>query len=103
MNRVDTKQKARPHALFVVWFAYSRRSQLIADKLHIKMCPIQSLKRHYIFAPVRYVLQAVRTFALLVRQRPRLVFVQNPPIFAAMVVYLYAKLWKAKYIIDSLT
>jgi len=103
MTHSDAQQKTAPRALFVIWIAYSRRSQLIADKLLIKMCPIQSLKRHYIFAPVRYVLQAVRTFALLVRQRPRLVFVQNPPIFAAMVVYLYAKLWKAKYIIDSHT
>lgn len=89
--------------LFVAWIAYSRRSQLIADKFRMELCFIQSLKRYYFYAPLRYVLQAIRTIATLIRERPLLVLVQNPPIFAAIVVYIYTKLWKAKYIIDSHT
>jgi glycosyltransferase involved in cell wall biosynthesis len=99
----SVEQKAMPRTLFIAWIAYSRRSQLIADKLGIKLCAIQSLKRHYVYAPLRYVLQTVRTWAILVREKPRLVFVQNPPIFAAVVVYIYAKLCKAQYVIDSHT
>jgi glycosyltransferase involved in cell wall biosynthesis len=89
--------------LFVAWIAYSRRSQLITDKFQMKLCFIQSLKRRRSLAPLRYILQAVRTVVALVREKPRLVFVQNPPIFAVMVVYVYVRLWKARYIIDSHT
>jgi len=103
MTQANVKQKAMPRALFIAWIAYSRRSQLIADKLQMKFYPIQSLKRRYFYAPLRYVLQTMRTLAILVREQPRLVFVQNPPIFAAMVVYVYAKLWRARYVIDSHT
>jgi glycosyltransferase involved in cell wall biosynthesis len=40
---------------------------------------------------------------VLIRERPAVVFVQNPPIFAPLVVYLYTKLWGAKYIVDAHT
>jgi glycosyltransferase involved in cell wall biosynthesis len=104
MTQVSVEQNVMPEAtLFIAWIAYSRRSQLIADKLGIKLHTIQSLKRHYIYVPLRYVLQAVRTFAILLRERPRLIFVQNPPIFAAMVVYVYARMFDARYVIDSHT
>jgi glycosyltransferase involved in cell wall biosynthesis len=89
--------------LFIAWIAHNRRSQLIAAKLRMKLYLIQSLKRRYGLAPLRYVLQAIRTLPILVRERPKVVFVQNPPIFAALVVYLYAKLWSARYVIDSHT
>ena len=89
--------------LFVAWFAYSRRSQLIADKFQMTLHLVHSLKRRRFLVPLRYVLQAVRTFLILAREKPRLVFVQNPPIFAAIVAYIYARLWKAQYIIDSHT
>jgi glycosyltransferase involved in cell wall biosynthesis len=90
-------------SLFIAWIAHSRRSQLIADKLQIRLYTIQSLERRYAYAPIRYALQAARTLSILARERPRLVFVQNPPIFAVLVVYLYAKLYRAQYVIDSHT
>ncbi len=89
--------------IFIAWIAYSCRSQLIAEKFQMKLYLIQSLKRRYFLAPLRYVLQAITTFRVLMREKPAVVFVQNPPIFAALVVYLYAKLWPAQYIIDAHT
>lgn len=89
--------------LFVAWFAYSRRSQLIADKFQVKLSLVHSLKRRRFLVPLRYVLQAAKTFFVLAHEKPRLVFVQNPPIFAPIVIYIYARLWKARYIIDSHT
>ena len=89
--------------IFISWIAYSRRSQLIADKFQIKLYLIQSLKRYYILAPLRYVLQSIRTLIILLRERPKIVFIQNPPVFAVLVIYLYAKLAGARYIIDSHT
>ncbi len=87
--------------LFIAWSAYSRRSQLLAQQLAMPLFLVHTLKRRYFLAPVRYLLQAAQTAAILWRERPRLTFVQNPPIFAALVVYLYAWLTGGNYIIDA--
>jgi glycosyltransferase involved in cell wall biosynthesis len=90
-----------PKAVFLAWTAHNRRSQLIAQSLGIPLHLIHALKRRYYLAPLRYLLQSGQTLALLFRERPRMVFVQNPPIFAALWVYLYAKLTGAHYVIDA--
>jgi glycosyltransferase involved in cell wall biosynthesis len=89
--------------VFIAWIAHNRRSQLMAEKFQMPLYLIQSLKRQYFLAPIRYILQTIKTVAILIQERPAVVFVQNPPIFAVLVVYLYAKLWGAQYIIDSHT
>lgn len=103
MSQVTAEQTSTSRGTFIAWHAFSRRGQLLSEKLELELYLIHMLKRRYFLAPVRYVLQAARTLAVLVREKPRLVFVQNPPIFAVIVVYLYAKLWKARYVIDSHT
>jgi len=89
--------------VFVVWHPYSRRAQLLSKKLGLQLHLVHALKRRYYLAPLRYVLQAVRTWRLLWAERPRLVFVQSPPIFAALIVYLYSRLTKTPYVIDAHT
>lgn len=86
--------------VFIAWITHSRRSQLTAEKFQMKLHLIHSLERRPFLVPLRYVLQTITTLVLLFRERPAVVFVQNPPIFAPLVVYLYAKLCGAKYIID---
>ena len=103
MTRDNMGQAGSHKGICIVWHSYGRRGQLIADKFHLKLHLIHSLKRYYILAPLRYVLQSLKTFAVLIREKPNLVFVQNPPIFAVAIVYIYAKLWKAQYVIDSHT
>lgn len=87
--------------IFIAWSAYSRRSQLIADQLGIPLFLIHALKRRYFLAPLRYLLQTVKTLIILIRERPAVTFVQNPPILAALLVYLYARLTGGAYVIDS--
>lgn len=89
--------------LFISWISHNRRSQLIADKLNIELHQIQILKRTYFLAPIRYILQSLKTLKICIRKKPKIVFVQNPPIFAPLIVYLYSKIWKSKLIIDSHT
>jgi len=89
--------------LFIAWHPFSRRGQLLSEKFRLRLYLIHALKRRYLLAPIRYVLQTIKTFGVLAHEKPRLVFVQNPPIFAVIVVYVYARLWKARYIIDSHT
>ncbi len=51
--------------------------------------------------PIRYMVSAARTVAYLVRRRPRAVIVQAPPVPAAALVWLWAKLARAPVVIDS--
>lgn len=89
--------------LAIAWIAHSRRSQLIADKLQMKVYLVHTLKRYYWLAPFRYVLQGLQTLWILWREKPDVVLVQNPPIFAALTVYLYAIVYKTRYLIDAHT
>jgi glycosyltransferase involved in cell wall biosynthesis len=59
------------------------------------------LQRRFFLAPLRYLLQALKTIRVLWRERPAVTFVQNPPIFPALLVYLYAWLTGTAYVIDS--
>ena len=93
----------KPKLTFIAWIAHNRRSQLLAQKFQMNLHLIQSLKRFYFLAPLRYLLQSIRTLVILFRERPDVVFVQNPPIFATAIVYLYTKFSSAKFIIDSHT
>lgn len=89
--------------IFIAWSAYSRRSQLIAQQLAMSLFLIHTLKRRYFLAPLRYLLQSFKTLVVLVRERPTMTFVQNPPILAALLVYLYAWLTGGAYVIDAHT
>jgi glycosyltransferase involved in cell wall biosynthesis len=89
--------------LFISWIAFSRRGQLISEKFKLKHYQIQSLKHKYYLAPIRYILQTIRTLKILFIESPKIIFVQNPPIFACIVVYLFSKFRDAKFIIDSHT
>jgi glycosyltransferase involved in cell wall biosynthesis len=70
-----------------------------ADVRHIYI----TRKKGWYIAPVKYCCQTLMTLALLSRVRPQLIFVQNPPVFAALSVYLHSQLFKTFFIIDSHT
>jgi len=64
-----------------------------------------------LYAPFKYVLQTIHTLCLLFRERPRVVFVQDPPIFAGLSVFLYHRMarvlfghsHKTGYVVDAHT
>ncbi len=74
-------------SLFVVWTDHSQRAETIAADLGAQVYFVYEprLKRHWAM-PLRYLVQGWRTWRLLERERPRVVFVQSPPIFAPLVV-----------------
>lgn len=92
-------------SVFIVWGNEgSRRSELLAKHLGAAMHNICYGRRGKLLqAPVRYVLQGLQTWRILCRERPDVVFVQNPPIFLAVVAFLYARWCNARYVVDSHT
>jgi hypothetical protein len=89
---------------FIAWTRFHQRSELLAKHLGATI--------HYIYCgqqgkllqlPVRYSVQAWQTWHVLRRDRPDVVFVQNPTIISVLFVFLYAMLYGARYVIDSHT
>ncbi len=92
--------------LFLVWGAPhgSQRSAQIADLLgmDLKYIYITSRQGKY-YALFKYVYQFFATLIYLFTHRYRLIFVQDPPIFAALPVYLYSLVSGARFVIDAHT
>ena len=97
-------RKTRKEAAFVAWVKYFRRSELLAEQLNAKLHFVQyGREGMLIAAPIRYVLQALKTCKILAEEMPETVLVQNPPIFLALIAFLYGRLCGARFIIDSHT
>jgi glycosyltransferase involved in cell wall biosynthesis len=88
----------------IAWAPYQRRAEILAVHLGASVDFIYYKPAiRLLETPVRYVVQALRTWHTLRQARPDTIFVENPPIFGAMVVSLYARLYGARYVIDSHT
>lgn len=89
---------------YIAWLRYQRRSDLLARKLGSTIHFISHGQRGKLLqAPMRYAVQGRQTWHALRLERPDIIFVQNPPIFAVLVASLYARCYGARYIIDSHT
>jgi glycosyltransferase involved in cell wall biosynthesis len=91
-------------SLFLVWGSPDQgpRSRVMADKLGIEVCFLYTpLPRGALYVPIKYPIQAVRTMFLLFRKRPQVIFVQNPPLLAVLLVYIYCVLAGAGYVVDA--
>jgi glycosyltransferase involved in cell wall biosynthesis len=89
---------------FIVWARYHRRSELIAQHFGATIHYICWGQGGKLFqTPVRYLVQAWQTWHILRREGPDVIFVQNPPIFAVLVVSVYSQCYGVRYIIDSHT
>ncbi|MCX6761358.1 MAG: glycosyltransferase [Candidatus Moranbacteria bacterium] len=90
---------------FIIWVQEVKLSEFLAREIDAKI--IISCKKYWgrFAIPIifRYIIQGFDTYRKLRQIRPQIIFVQNPPITAVLVVYFYAKLNSAKYIIDTHT
>lgn len=92
--------------LFLVWGAPhgSHRSKSMAQHLGMDLEHIYiTAKQGEYYALFKYPYQLIATLIFLVRKRYQLVFIQDPPIFAALPVYLYSLFSSTKFIIDAHT
>ena len=85
----------------IAWAPYSRRSEMFARELGGPLHCVHYLRfQSPPHAPVKYVLQAVRTLQLLFGERPRAVHVQNPPFVCGLTVALYGWLTGSYYVVE---
>lgn len=79
-----------------------RRSELLAQEFGATLHFITfGQKGSLLLAPVRYLVQGWRTWRVLRRERPEIIFVQNPPIFGVLAVFIFSRWIGAQYVIDS--
>lgn len=90
--------------LFIVWGppSYGPRSKIFARAVGADIEFIHTVKgRGPWVAPVKYVAQFVRTVRLLRSRRPHTVFVQSPPSFAPLTVWLVGRWSGVRLVIDA--
>lgn len=89
---------------FITWYPTCRRSDTIAAELGGRSHLIHYLKfKQPLYAPVKYVMQTFATWRKLIQDKPDVVLVATPPVFAVLVVWLYTLVSKASMIIDAHT
>lgn len=91
-----------PKAVYITWAQTSSRSDSTAFFFNARSYRITGIKsRSKLLLPWKYLKASGRTLFLLFRDRPKVVFVQNPPVVAVLIVWLYARCFGAGFIPDS--
>lgn len=105
MNEKGNKISGEAKKVFIVWGQEAELSRYLAKGFGADFKQVYIKRWGKIKLPVliRYVVQSLKTLSILVRERPWVVIVQNPPIFATLVSCFYCTIAGAKLAIDSHT
>jgi glycosyltransferase involved in cell wall biosynthesis len=88
-------------AAFVSWIDYHGRSAGFIDRLDLTPIYVSYLgQQDIVSAPLKYGPQVMSTLRRLQETKPEVVFVMDPPVFAAAAVFLYCLLSGARYVMD---
>src|SRR3989339_153454 len=92
--------------VFLIWVREIKLSEFLAKSLEAKLIISYKKKWRGCNIPVvlRYLIQGVDSYSKLRKIRPEIIFIQNPPIAAALLAYIYCRFNKGtRYIIDTHT
>src|SRR5437867_8805207 len=88
--------------VFITWYPYCRRSDALAEQLGARSYLIHYLRFKVPYlAPIKYVLQSLKTVWVLLQERPSVVLVANPPVVAPFIVWLGSFILRYRFIIDA--
>lgn len=80
-------------SVFIAWYSYSRRAESLAAELGGQVSFQYETKLKSIWlTPLRYLIQGWKTWRFLDHERPEVVLVQAPPIFAPLIVAAWCEL-----------
>ena len=91
--------------VFISWAPFCSRSDSIAFRLGGQSFMVYStgFGSHYGTVLFKYLSQMVKTLRILFRERPRVVYVMTPPVFACLPAWIYSRLTGASFVIDAHT
>lgn len=85
----------------IAWAPSQRQVEDEAQRLNASFYKIHYLRfQRPILAPIKYVPQCLKTWLVLLRQRPSAVYVFISPVFAALSVFVYCRLAGIPFIMD---
>lgn len=89
--------------VFLVWAKTARRSTTLAKLLDSKLILLTIDRKGLLIRLFQYLLLAIRTFFILMKENPDLIICQCPPIQILFPIYCYSKVRKAIFIVDAHT
>jgi glycosyl transferase family 1/glycosyl transferase family 4 len=94
----------REAAVVVTWCAFQPRTQALAAALGATVCNISHAPHgRQAWLPLRYLIDAVRTWRALSAARPRAVIVITPPVFSPLTGWLWCALHRRPLVVDCHT
>jgi glycosyltransferase involved in cell wall biosynthesis len=87
--------------VFITWYPYCRRSDALSEQLGARSYLVHYLRFKVPYlAPFKYLLQGFKTLQILMRERPTIVLVANPPVVAPLLILATSKILGFRYVID---
>lgn len=80
--------------------AGSRRIIDISELLMAEIWNYSIFYKQKLMSILKYFIQSVMTLIHLIKRKPDIIVVQNPPIFAALICILFSRIQKTKIVID---
>ncbi len=101
MKRSSTQNRRRFKPVVIYWGPDNPHSEDIAKRLNASMHFVHYLRHKVpILAPVKYPLMFIKTWQLLFREKPSVIYVINTPVFAPLCVYMYSRLTGAPFVMN---
>ncbi|AFH50168.1 Hypothetical protein IALB_2465 [Ignavibacterium album JCM 16511] len=95
--------KKKERLIFISWTPQGRHTELFAKALSADLffIPKNFTKTYGILLIIDYLLKTIKTCSIILKYRPTIVFVQNPPSFLPIIVVALSKIIKFKTAIDT--
>lgn len=92
--------------IFISWTPFGRHTELLGKSLNAEIFYISKFIKFKgilwkLLFPVDYILKSIKSLKILLSTKPSVVFVQNPPSIAPVVIVFFSKFLKFKTVIDS--
>lgn len=92
--------------IFISWTPYGRHTELLGKSLKAEIFYIGKFIKSKgilwkLLFPIDYILKSIKSLGILISTKPSIVFVQNPPSIAPVVIVFFSKFFKFKTVIDS--
>lgn len=86
---------------FLDWRPHNRRAETLAEDLQATLWLAPDRLRRKSLAPVRYGFLLIRTLKILLDNRPDIIIATSPPSLCPIVVYVYSRFARCKYVVDA--
>ncbi len=92
--------------IFISWTPFGRHTELLGKALNAEIFFINKFIKFKgilwkLLFPIDYIFKSIKSTLILLRTNPRIVFVQNPPSIAVVVIVAISKIFRVKSVIDS--